>query len=259
MTRGPSNDSFVATLWGLRGSSTTRHRRARGLGAKPRRRRDRRRRRQRRRRRPPRPRRPDRGQPRRAARPETNGVDDDGNGYVDDWQGWDFVTDDNEPQDDDGHGTHVAGTIAARPTTTARRRRRRARGARSCRCARSTTSGSGWTSDIAEAFDYAGDLGVRVVNAWLGGGARPRSQNAIPSHPNTLYVVAAGNDNTDNDDPSDGPVRAARGQHPVRRRLRHRRRRARRRSPTTARRPSICSRRARSILSTDISGPATRT
>ena len=42
-----------------------------------------------------------------------NGIDDDNNGFVDDVNGWDFGNDDNDPQDDDGHGTHVAGTIAA--------------------------------------------------------------------------------------------------------------------------------------------------
>ncbi len=42
-----------------------------------------------------------------------NGLDDDGNGYVDDVFGWDFVGDDNDPMDEHGHGTHVAGTVAA--------------------------------------------------------------------------------------------------------------------------------------------------
>lgn len=43
-----------------------------------------------------------------------NGIDDDNNGFVDDVNGWDFISNDNDPQDDEsGHGTHVAGTIAA--------------------------------------------------------------------------------------------------------------------------------------------------
>ncbi|RUL83405.1 S8 family peptidase, partial [Tautonia sociabilis] len=42
-----------------------------------------------------------------------NGIDDDNNGYVDDIRGWDFVNRDNDPRDDNSHGTHVAGTIGA--------------------------------------------------------------------------------------------------------------------------------------------------
>ena len=42
-----------------------------------------------------------------------NGIDDDGNGYVDDIRGWDFANNDNNPMDDNRHGTHVSGTIAA--------------------------------------------------------------------------------------------------------------------------------------------------
>src|ERR671935_175155 len=42
-----------------------------------------------------------------------DGLDNDGNGYVDDWRGWDFVNNDNNPNDDNGHGSHVAGTIGA--------------------------------------------------------------------------------------------------------------------------------------------------
>jgi subtilisin family serine protease len=42
-----------------------------------------------------------------------NGVDDDGNGYIDDIRGWDFINMDNNPLDDNSHGTHVAGIAAA--------------------------------------------------------------------------------------------------------------------------------------------------
>lgn len=42
-----------------------------------------------------------------------NGIDDDANGFIDDVAGWDFVDDDSEAEDGSGHGTHVAGTIAA--------------------------------------------------------------------------------------------------------------------------------------------------
>ena len=42
-----------------------------------------------------------------------NGVDDDRNGFVDDIRGWDFVNNNNDPDDDNGHGTEVAGVIGA--------------------------------------------------------------------------------------------------------------------------------------------------
>jgi|GEM_PF-4889654 len=43
-----------------------------------------------------------------------NGIDDDNNGFVDDWRGWDFINDDNFPDASSSHGTHVAGIAAAR-------------------------------------------------------------------------------------------------------------------------------------------------
>jgi subtilisin family serine protease len=42
-----------------------------------------------------------------------NGIDDDNNGYIDDIEGWDFVNSNNDPTDDNGHGTNVAGIIGA--------------------------------------------------------------------------------------------------------------------------------------------------
>jgi subtilisin family serine protease len=44
---------------------------------------------------------------------ESNGVDDDGDGYIDDWQGWNFAANNNNPSDDEGHGTSCAGIAAA--------------------------------------------------------------------------------------------------------------------------------------------------
>lgn len=43
-----------------------------------------------------------------------DGIDNDGNRYVDDVQGWDFYSQDNDPMDENGHGTHTAGTVGAR-------------------------------------------------------------------------------------------------------------------------------------------------
>ena len=43
-----------------------------------------------------------------------NGVDNDADGYVDDWRGWNFVSNANNPLDDHGHGTHTMGTVAGR-------------------------------------------------------------------------------------------------------------------------------------------------
>ena len=42
-----------------------------------------------------------------------NGIDDDHNGYIDDVHGWNFITNTSDPLDDNGHGTHVSGTIGA--------------------------------------------------------------------------------------------------------------------------------------------------
>ena len=127
-----------------------------------------------------------------------NGIDDDGNGFVDDVHGADMVDRDGDPRDFGGHGTHVAGTIAAAGgdgvgitgvSWSARLMAVRALG-----------PDGGTDADVAEAFDYAADMGARVVNASLGGpGASATLRSSITSHPNTLFVVAAGNDGADNE------------------------------------------------------------
>jgi thermitase len=98
-----------------------------------------------------------------------------------------------------GHGTHVSGTIAARANNTIGVVGV-APGAKVLPLRVFDNQGSAFDSWIAQAFDYAGDLGVRVVNASLGSeGGRPSLtlSSAIGAHPNTLYVVAAGNGGSD--------------------------------------------------------------
>jgi subtilisin family serine protease len=129
---------------------------------------------------------------------EANNVDDDHDGYVDDWRGWDFVAGDNLPADENGHGTHVSGTIAAAQDAVGVTGV--APGARILPLRVLNASGSGTASAVASAFDLAGRLGIPVVNASLGSsGLSTAQRTAINAHPNTLYVVAAGNDGHDND------------------------------------------------------------
>ena len=127
-----------------------------------------------------------------------NGVDDDGNGKVDDWQGWDFLAGDNDPQDLHSHGTHVAGTIAAQGNNgigtagvaqDAAILPVRVTGAR----------GVGTDADITDGFRYAAQMGARVVNSSLGSSpyAAPVYEAAMAASPRTLFVVAAGNEALD--------------------------------------------------------------
>src|SRR4051794_12862550 len=129
---------------------------------------------------------------------ETNLIDDDHDGFVDDWRGWDFVAGDNVPADANGHGTHVSGTIAAPQDAVGVAGV--APEARILPLRVLDANGSGSGSAVASAFDLAGKLGIPVVNASLGSsGLSTAQRTAINLHPNTLYVVAAGNDGHDND------------------------------------------------------------
>jgi subtilisin family serine protease len=122
-----------------------------------------------------------------------NGTDDDGNGLVDDARGWDWVQNDGDPNDEAGHGTHVAGIIGSRGNN--------ALGVagvnwdvRLMSLRVLDAAGSGWTSDVAQAFSYAGQMGADVVNASLAGPSYSTAMlDAIAASPDTLFVVAAGN------------------------------------------------------------------
>lgn len=128
-----------------------------------------------------------------------NGEDDDGNGYVDDRIGWDFQQDDNTPWDHDGHGTFVAGVIAAAPgngvgiagvAPQARIMVLRALGA----------FGHTRASHIAKAIVYAAENGARVINLSAGGKELSTIERKAIDYAHergALVVVAAGNAGVD--------------------------------------------------------------
>jgi subtilisin family serine protease len=132
-----------------------------------------------------------------------NGRDDDGNGFVDDLYGADFVNNDGTPEDDLGHGTHVAGIIGAAGNNgqgvtgvawTTRVMALKFMGG----------AAGGFTSDAVRALDYAVANGARVVNASWGGpqaGADPTLSAAVgrARAAGVVIVAAAGNNaaNTD--------------------------------------------------------------
>jgi thermitase len=126
----------------------------------------------------------------------SNGIDDDGDGLVDDWRGWDWVQNDNDPDDGVGHGSHVAGIIAARQAS--RGITGVAPDARIMALRVLNDAGSGTLDDIASAYVYAGRMGMGVVNASLGGvGISQAEEDAFAQNPDTLFVVAAGNGGAD--------------------------------------------------------------
>ena len=127
-----------------------------------------------------------------------NGVDDDGNGRIDDIRGWDFVDNDNDPMDYNNHGTHVAGTIAAVGNNnlgvtgvcwTAKIMPIRGLDA----------AGSGLTSNLILAIQYANDNGAHVINNSWGGGGPSAALEAAINASSAVVICAAGNSDINND------------------------------------------------------------
>jgi len=128
-----------------------------------------------------------------------NGIDDDGNGYVDDTQGWDFYFNDNDPNDGNGHGTHVAGTIGAKGNN--------AKGVTgvnwNCKLVSlriANASGSISSSAAISAINYCVAKGIKVSNHSWGGGAYSQSMFNTISAARTaghIVVAAAGNGGAD--------------------------------------------------------------
>lgn len=105
-------------------------------------------------------------------------------------------------QDGNGHGTHVSGIIAAVQNNSTGVSGV-APGAKVMPLQALDSSGSGTLDDVASAFAYAGQHNIPIVNASLGGPSSSQTlEQAVADYPNTLYVVAAGNNGTNNDDPS---------------------------------------------------------
>ncbi|MDG1846699.1 MAG: S8 family serine peptidase [Acidimicrobiales bacterium] len=124
-----------------------------------------------------------------------NGIDDDGNGYVDDLNGWDFINNDNQPEDGNGHGTHVSGTIAAV----------RNNGLGVAGVANNVkimplrfldSAGKGYLSNAISALNYAISNGAPISNnSWGGGGYSQSLHTAIgaANEAGHTFVAAAGN------------------------------------------------------------------
>jgi subtilisin family serine protease len=135
-----------------------------------------------------------------------NGIDDDGNGYVDDIYGANFITGSGDPMDDNGHGTHCSGTIGARGNNSTGiagvNWNVKIMGLKFL-----SASGSGSTWGALNALTYGRTMkerGENIVlssNSWGGGGYSSALATEIERWriADMLVVVAAGNSSSNND------------------------------------------------------------
>jgi len=121
-----------------------------------------------------------------------NGLDDDGNGYVDDTRGWNCVAQTNDAGDDNGHGTGVAGIIAAVGNNAVG-------GVGVSWSARLmpvkvlASNGSGTLADIIQGIEYAAAMGARVIDGGFTAPSAYESLRLAIEACGSLYVAPAGN------------------------------------------------------------------
>ena len=130
---------------------------------------------------------------------ELNGVegyDDDGNGYIDDIRGWDFINIDNAPLDDNMHGTHVAG-IAGAVGNNGIGIAGAAWNVKLMPIKVFESTGQGSSVTIAEGIEYATNNGATILNMSFSGGQSATMLTALENAYSTAVLVAAsGNNNT---------------------------------------------------------------
>lgn len=129
------------------------------------------------------------------------GVDDDGNGYVDDINGWNYVGSTGNVHDDNNHGTHVAGIVLGVGQDVMAYPVRESK-LRILPLKFLDSKGAGSTANAVSAIYYAVAKGAKVINNSWGGPSYSQSLHeayAYAYNNGVVIVSAAGNSNTNND------------------------------------------------------------
>ena len=123
-----------------------------------------------------------------------NGIDDDGNGFVDDLYGWDFANNDNDvtPPNEDSHGTAIAGIIAGSYNDSSAL----APNAKIVPL-QIFQNGIARTSDAIEAIEYAKKIGIQIINCSWGTEEFNYPLKEAMMNSGILFICASSNENTD--------------------------------------------------------------